>query len=190
MASPLPARRAPAPQITFAPEHIPQHLQDDWYHQHFRQHTPVAVAILDIDHFKKVNDTYGHLTGDAVLAAIAAAARALLREYDTIGRFGGEEFAIFLPHTSTAEATQVTERLRARIPHIAIPGGGPVSPMPSGITVSIGVAATANPRHDLVDLLATADHALYQAKNAGRNRVRVISDQANSGPFPRLAARS
>jgi len=155
-----------------------------------RKHTPVAVAMLDIDHFKKVNDTYGHLTGDAVLAAIAAAARALLREYDIIGRFGGEEFAILLPQTSTAEATQVTERLRARIPRIAIPGGGPVSPMPSGITVSIGVAAAANPRHDLVDLLATADHALYQAKNSGRNRVRVISDQTNSGPFPRLAARS
>ena len=150
----------------------------------------LSFLMLDIDHFKKVNDTYGHLTGDAVLAAIAAATRALLREYDIIGRFGGEEFAILLPQTSTAEATQVTERLRARIPHIAIPGGGPVSPMPSGITVSIGVAAAANPRHDLVDLLATADHALYQAKNSGRNRVRVISDQTNSGPFPRLAARS
>ena len=155
-----------------------------------RKHTPVAVAILDIDHFKKVNDTYGHLTGNAVLAAIAAAARALLREYDIIGRFGGEEFAILLPQASAAEATQVTERLCARIPHIAIPGGGPVSPMPSGITVSIGVAAAANSRHDLVDLLATADHALYQAKNSGRNRVRVISDLASSGPFPRLAARS
>jgi len=155
-----------------------------------RKHTPVAVALLDIDHFKKVNDTYGHLAGDAVLAAIAAAARALLRDYDIIGRFGGEEFAILLPHTSVAEATQVTERLRAKIPRIAIPGGGPVSPVPSGVTVSIGVAAAASARHDLVDLLATADHALYQAKNTGRDRVRVISDQASSGPFPRLAARS
>jgi diguanylate cyclase (GGDEF)-like protein len=62
--------------------------------------------------------------------------------------------------------------------------------MPSGVTVSIGVAAAASARHDLDDLLATADHALYQAKNAGRNLVRVISDEASSGPFPRLAARS
>jgi len=154
-----------------------------------RKHTPVAVAMLDIDHFKKVNDTYGHLAGDAVLAAIAAAARALLREYDIIGRFGGEEFAILLPHTSLAEATQVTERLRATIPRITIPGGGPVSPVPSGVTVSIGVAASAGAKRDLVDFLAAADHALYQAKNAGRNRVHIISDETNSGPFPQLAAR-
>ena len=111
-------------------------------------------------------------------------------EYDVIGRFGGEEFAILLPHTGVAEAIQVTERLRARIPRIAIPGGGPVSPVPSGVTVSIGVAATASARHGLVDLLATADRALYQAKNAGRDRVHIISDETSSGPFPRLAARS
>ena len=154
-----------------------------------RKHTPVAAAILDIDHFKKVNDTYGHLAGDAVLAAIAAATRALLREYDVIGRFGGEEFAILLPHTSVAEAARVTERLRAKIPHIAIPSGGPVSPVPSGVTVSIGVAASTDARHDLVDLLATADHALYQAKNAGRDRVHLISNETDGGPFPHLAAR-
>ena len=153
-----------------------------------RKHTPVAVAILDIDHFKKVNDTYGHLAGDAVLAAIAAATRALLRDYDIVGRFGGEEFAILLPRTTAAEASWVTDRLRARIPHIAIPSGAPViSPVPSGVTVSIGVAATARARHDLLDLLAAADRALYQAKNAGRNRVQIISDRAGTGPFPLLA---
>jgi diguanylate cyclase (GGDEF)-like protein len=155
-----------------------------------RRHTPVAVALLDIDHFKKVNDTYGHLAGDAVLAAIAAAAPALLREGDIVGRFGGEEFAILLPHTGAAEAAQVTERLRAAIPRIAIAGGGPVSPVPSGITVSIGVAVSAGAARDLVEFLATADHALYQAKNAGRNRVHLISDQADGGLFPHLAARS
>ena len=154
-----------------------------------RRHTPVAVALLDIDYFKRVNDTYGHLAGDAVLAAIAAAAPALLREDDVVGRFGGEEFAILLPHTGAAEAAQVTERLRAAIPRIAIPGGGRVSPVPSGVTVSIGVAVSAGATRDLVDFLAAADHALYQAKNTGRNRVHIISDQANSGPFPQLAAR-
>ena len=155
-----------------------------------RRRTPVAVALLDIDHFKKVNDTYGHLAGDAVLASIAAAAPALLREDDIVGRFGGEEFAILLPHTGAAEAAQVTERLRAAIPRIAIPGGGSVRPVPSGITVSIGVAVSAGATRDLVEFLATADHALYQAKNTGRNRVHIISDQASSGPFPHLAARS
>jgi diguanylate cyclase (GGDEF)-like protein len=155
-----------------------------------RRRTPIAVALLDIDHFKKVNDTYGHLAGDAVLAAIAAAVPALLREDDIVGRFGGEEFAILLPHTDAAEAAQAAERLRAAIPRIAIPGGGPVRPVPSGITVSIGVAVSAGATRDLVEFLATADHALYQAKNAGRNRVHIISDEASSGPFPRLAARS
>ena len=154
-----------------------------------RRRTPVAVAMMDIDHFKRVNDTYGHLAGDAVLAAIAAATPALLREDDIVGRFGGEEFAILLPRTSAAEAAQATERLRATIPRIAIPGGGPVSPLPSGVTVSIGVAVSAGATRDLVELLAAADHALYQAKNAGRNRVQIVSDHASSGPFPHLAAR-
>ncbi len=77
-----------------------------------RKHTPVAVAMLDIDHFKKVNDTYGHLAGDAVMAAIAAATRALLRDYDIIGRFGGEEFAILLPHTSFGVVPQIAAATR------------------------------------------------------------------------------
>jgi diguanylate cyclase (GGDEF)-like protein len=153
-----------------------------------RKRTPVAVAILDIDHFKRVNDTYGHLAGDSVLAAIAAAASALLREYDIIGRFGGEEFAILLPQTGLAEAAEVTERLRARIPRIAMPASGSVSPAPSGITVSIGVAASGNVRCDLVDLLAAADRALYQAKAEGRDRVCTASDRADSGPHPQLTA--
>ena len=95
-----------------------------------------------------------------------------------------------MPHTGATEAAQVTERLRAAIPRIAIPGGGSVRPVPSGTTVSIGVAVSAGATRDLVEFLATADHALYQAKNTGRNRVHIISDQAGSGPFPHLAARS
>ncbi len=124
-----------------------------------------------------------------MLAAIAAAASALLREDDIVGRFGGEEFAILLPRTGAAEAVRTTARLRAAIPRIAIPGSGPVSPVPSGVTVSIGVAVSAGAARDLIDFLAAADHALDQAKNAGRDRVHVISDQASSGPFPQLAAR-
>jgi diguanylate cyclase (GGDEF)-like protein len=157
-----------------------------------RTRTPLAVAIADIDHFKNVNDTFGHLTGDAVLAAIASALSAMLREGDLTGRFGGEEFAILLPGTNAAEARQITERVREKISRIATPvgastggasrgggapvGGSTVGASPGGndplrVTISIGVAALGSSRLDLEELLAAADHALYQAKETGRNRV-------------------
>jgi diguanylate cyclase (GGDEF)-like protein len=142
-----------------------------------RTRTPLAVAMLDIDHFKQVNDTYGHLTGDAVLAALSAALRGLLREYDISGRFGGEEFAILLPHTDAASAGQIAERLRARLAQISVPISGPGNdPSPLQVTVSIGVATLAHSRRDLEELLAAADAALYRAKGAGRNRVVLLSE--------------
>jgi diguanylate cyclase (GGDEF)-like protein len=141
-----------------------------------RTHTPLAVAILDIDHFKHVNDTYGHLAGDTVLAGLARAMQALLRDYDLTCRFGGEEFAILLPHTGADEAYQISERLReslAKIPVLAGHGGaGDLGT----ITVSIGVAAVHTTRRDLTDLLATADAALYEAKRSGRNLVRLAPE--------------
>jgi diguanylate cyclase (GGDEF)-like protein len=167
-----------------------------------RTRTPLAVAIADIDHFKNVNDTFGHLTGDAVLAAIASALSGLLREGDLTGRFGGEEFAILLPGTDAAEAHRITERVREKISRIATPVGdsadnhgagdhgagdhGPGGHSAGGdglgghavggddrlrVTISIGVAALGSSRLDLEELLAAADHALYQAKETGRNRV-------------------
>ncbi len=137
-----------------------------------RTRTPLTVAIADIDHFKNVNDTFGHLTGDAVLAAIASALSALLREGDLTGRFGGEEFAILLPGTGAAEARQITERVREKISRIATPvGDGHPVDTPLRVTISIGVAALGSSRLDLEELLAAADHALYQAKESGRNRV-------------------
>lgn len=137
-----------------------------------RTRTPLTVAIADIDHFKNVNDTFGHLTGDAVLAAIASALSALLREGDLTGRFGGEEFAILLPGTDAAEARQITERVREKISRIATPAGdGHPGDPPLRVTISIGVAALGSSRLDLEELLAAADHALYQAKESGRNRV-------------------
>ena len=142
-----------------------------------RTRTSVAVAMVDIDHFKNVNDTYGHLAGDAVLTAIAAATKSLLREYDIVGRVGGEEFAVVLPHTSIGEARDITERLREKIPRLVIPSGGPVDSVPSGVTVSIGVAAAGRPHGDLGRFLAVADEALYAAKAAGRNRVHVIINE-------------
>jgi diguanylate cyclase (GGDEF)-like protein len=141
-----------------------------------RTRTPLAVAIADIDHFKNVNDTFGHLAGDAVLIGIARALTALLRDSDVTGRFGGEEFAIMLPNTDAAEARQITERLCEGISRIATPFSDGNAPL--RVTISIGVAALGGSRRDLDELLAAADHALYEAKKAGRNQVRMLSENS------------
>jgi diguanylate cyclase (GGDEF)-like protein len=138
-----------------------------------RAQTPLAVAIADIDHFKAVNDTHGHLAGDAVLAAVSAAMRDLLRDCDLCGRFGGEEFALLLPRTTAAQALEITERIRQGISQLAIPRDGTAA---IRITISIGVAVPSQARHTLDDLLAAADHALYQAKRSGRDRVVMYAD--------------
>jgi len=138
-----------------------------------RAQSPLALAIADIDHFKAVNDTHGHLAGDAVLAAVSAAMRDLLRDCDLCGRFGGEEFALLLPRTTAAQALEITERIRQGISQLAIPrdGGAAIR-----ITISVGVAVPSQARRTLDDLLAAADHALYQAKRSGRDRVVMYAD--------------
>jgi diguanylate cyclase (GGDEF)-like protein len=142
-----------------------------------RTRTPLAVAMLDIDHFKLVNDTHGHLAGDALLAALSAAMRALLREYDLVGRFGGEEFIILLPHTGEDAAREIAERLRERLAHISVtPGHDSGSDAAVRVTVSIGIACLGQSRRDLDDLIAAADAALYYAKETGRNQVRMAVD--------------
>ena len=138
-----------------------------------RAQTPLAVAIADIDHFKAVNDTHGHLAGDAVLAAVSAAMRDLLRDCDLCGRFGGEEFALLLPRTTAAQALEITERIRQGISQLAIPRDGTAA---IRVTISIGVAVPSQARRTLDDLLAAADHALYQAKRSGRDRVVMYAD--------------
>ena len=113
-----------------------------------RTRTPLAVAIADIDHFKNVNDTFGHLTGDAVLAAIARALSSLLREGDLTGRFGGEEFAILLPGTDAAEARQITERVREKISRIATPvsdGGAAAGGRAPAATLRAGTIRCGSP---------------------------------------------
>jgi len=150
--------------------------------------TPVAVGILDVDHFKRVNDTYGHMVGDSVLAAVATATKALLREYDLVGRIGGEEFAFVLTCTPV-QAVEIAERVRQAIPGVAIPDvphAGPGSPKPSGVTVSIGVAAAGQVTWSLDEFLIQADRALYAAKGSGRNRVFAITadPQARDDPRP------
>lgn len=124
------------------------------------------VLLIDLDHFKQVNDTWGHQTGDEVLRHFVAVASACLRQGDVLGRLGGEEFAVFLPLASEAEATQVAERLRAQIAAQPLQTArGPVA-----LSVSIGVAQ-GRPGESAEAVLGRADQAMYRAKAAGRNRV-------------------
>jgi diguanylate cyclase (GGDEF)-like protein len=147
--------------------------------------SPASAAIIDIDHFKVVNDTHGHLAGDRVLRVVADRFKAQLREGDLIGRFGGEEFAILLPRTAGPEAWRVAERLRGHIADapISVSDGRDESILVS-ITVSVGVAEVASARQDLDELLAAADAALYQAKNAGRNRTCVLTPELAGAQVP------
>jgi len=128
-----------------------------------------ALVMLDVDHFKRVNDLHGHLAGDLMLREIARAAAETLRHADILGRFGGEEFIIFLPHTDTLGALDVAERIRERVAAIKLEWRG----QQVNTTVSLG-AATLGISHDTVGaLIADADRALYTAKDAGRNCVRT-----------------
>ncbi len=128
---------------------------------------PIALAMLDADHFKTVNDTLGHLAGDAVLEAIGAIIRRELRRVDVVGRYGGEEFVILLPETDLEAAKVTAERIRAAIEHATVetPDGASVS-----VTVSLGVT-TRHVDEALASLIRRADEAVYAAKTAGRNRV-------------------
>ena len=138
-----------------------------------RTSSPLAVALLDLDRFKQINDTYGHLIGDEVLRQIAATMTGVLREYDVAGRFGGEEFVMLLPQTRAPDAFKIADRVRARIARLPIitSSGEQVA-----VTVSIGVAALdAGSSRELTDLLAAADAALYRAKASGRDQVQMIS---------------
>ena len=142
-----------------------------------RQKTPLCAIMTDIDHFKEVNDTYGHAVGDEVLRTVAKTIRAQLREYDIAGRYGGEEFAILLPFTKIEEAKMVAERLRTAVEKrtVDISRINPdIETKSVNVTISLGVYEFN--RHDKDDdLLKKADKALYIAKESGRNRV-VISE--------------
>ena len=144
--------------------------------------SPIALALVDIDHFKDVNDTYGHLVGDRVLKAIAQALTSQSRDYDRVGRFGGEEFVLLLAQTTEDDACKIAERLRGHIEALSVPvDDRPGAPLVQ-VTISIGVTAVAKgEKHELTDLLAAADSALYYAKQAGRNRVAVAPPQRNMG---------
>jgi diguanylate cyclase (GGDEF)-like protein len=136
-----------------------------------RYGSPLAIAMLDLDHFKSVNDTYGHEAGDRVLRQFADIARGVLREVDIMGRLGGEEFAVLFPETNGANALEVAERVREAIAgsDIAMEREPAIR-----ISVSIGVTAYLATDSNLDMLLGRADQALYEAKRAGRNRTRPL----------------
>ena len=141
-----------------------------------RTGSPLALALVDIDHFKVVNDTYGHLAGDKALRAVTDALRSQLRSYDLAGRFGGEEFVVLLPQAREVDAINVAERLRAHIAALSIPVGDDAESGPSiKLTISVGVAALDGASRELTDMLAAADAALYYAKETGRNKTHVIT---------------
>jgi diguanylate cyclase (GGDEF)-like protein len=144
-----------------------------------RTGSPLAVALVDIDHFKAVNDTYGHLVGDKALRAVTDGLRGQLRAYDLAGRFGGEEFAILLPHAREVDALNVAERLRVHIAGLSIPVRDDDDSGPSvRVTISVGVAALDGASRELTDMLAAADSALYHAKETGRTKTHVVTASA------------
>jgi diguanylate cyclase (GGDEF)-like protein len=141
---------------------------------------PLAVLLADLDHFKKINDVFGHAIGDQVLNVFAATLQRCIGADDLGGRLGGEEFAILLPGKTEAEATEVAERLRRAFAQ----GAAEIDGHTITATVSIGVAASRIGAHDLVGLLGRADSALYQAKASGRNRVIAFADDGARNEVP------
>jgi diguanylate cyclase (GGDEF)-like protein len=159
-----------------------------------RTQSPLAIVMVDIDKFKNVNDTYGHLVGDQVLKEIANTLNTLLRDYDLAGRFGGEEFSLLLPQTRAVDAFRIAERVRANIAGLIIIAPGATGGERVPVTVSIGVAALdSGSKRELSELVAAADAALYRAKAGGRDQVQMISTtrglSAASGPGTGAAGR-
>lgn len=138
---------------------------------HKRKKRPMSIAILDIDHFKGVNDEHGHQCGDTILHETAQLMSGMLRDYDAIGRYGGEEFLIILPETTTAQAFKICDRIRVAVQnHTYIYLGRELQ-----ITVSIGISATQSAHDNMTTerLIAEADRCLYIAKENGRNRTET-----------------
>ena len=145
------------------------------------RHSRLSVAMIDLDHFKEVNDRFGHGTGDAVLAEVARRLRVAARPADSVARFGGEEFVVVLPDCAESDARVVGERLRERICSAPVVVGQSVK---LEVTCSIGVA-TAEVGEPSNVLLTRADVALYDAKHAGRNRVVVATPSLRTVNAPR-----
>ena len=154
-----------------------------------RDHTNLALLLLDIDHFKTVNDSSGHAAGDLVLQRVATRLRGSVRTEDAVVRYGGEEFVVLLRRCSAAEAVTIAEALRTAVRQVALPADCPLGQL----TVSIGIAAYPEDGTDLDQLLGAADRAMYTSKHAGRNRVTCAPRAATANAiatFPGEAHRS
>lgn len=130
-----------------------------------RDGTETALLMLDIDHFKQLNDLHGHAAGDLALIEVARCCSLHLSNTHTLGRWGGEEFCILMPGVSITEASEIADRLRMAIAAMHI------EDVPNGVSVSIGIAVTGSSTGDLDELLRAADRHLYQAKAAGRDQI-------------------
>ena len=137
-----------------------------------RYDTPLSISILDLDHFKNVNDKYGHTTGDEVLRSVAARLREHIRHPDVIGRYGGEEFLIVMPNSAAKAAAEQASRLCGQIRKLQIEAQEHVL----SVTISIGIAQYKLHKEDWQSLLNRADAALYEAKNQGRDRW-IVSEE-------------
>ena len=149
-----------------------------------RMGEPVSLIMIDVDHFKRVNDTHGHLVGNRVLMSVADDISRSARAYDDACRVGGEEFAVILPHTEPADALSVAERMRSNVALIAHEGQ-------PGVTISAGVATFPTDGDTIRVLIGRADEALYAAKREGRNCVRAWAASGDAAPgdaAPRDAA--
>jgi diguanylate cyclase (GGDEF)-like protein len=143
-------------------------LLSEELHRQTRSQRPVTLVLADIDYFKKLNDTFGHADGDAVLAKVAELIAQAARSTDICGRFGGEEFAVYLPEVGTEAGARLAERIRASV-------AKEFAETPYQSTISLGVAA-GPPGVGLEDLVRAADAALYASKHAGRNRFSIAAE--------------
>jgi diguanylate cyclase (GGDEF)-like protein len=162
--------------------HNHRHFQDELaraFEESQRYQRPLSLVIVDLDFFKKVNDTHGHAVGDEVLKAVAKIFRESIRSTDLAARYGGEEFALMLPETNLSDGIAFAEKIRSTIETTAIPTqAGPLT-----ATVSIGVATVPHTRiHSAKELVVAADKALYRAKRNGRNQVQAEKRRDTARP--------
>lgn len=142
---------------------------------------PLSIVMGDMDLLRNINNTYGHLAGDEALVSVAKAMKKVMREYDIISRFGGEEFAILLPETATSDAYKAVEKLRSLIEGLEI--SVPTSQLPIKVTMSFGIAGRENQDQTISDLIHNADTALYGVKISGRNGIKIYGEENYTNLF-------